>query len=473
MTAAFASRLPFGYQDVEAFLGRVTELGAPAGREKPSRGEALADVCADVASLGLPPGSAVILALASGRALLTQYFAVLLNGLVPMPVPPATPATRLARIGAEVGAGAVLGASLDPARFGAVRTVPVGGAQAVGLADPLSRQPGTVLMATSGTSGMFSACLHRVDSLLRNARRHTAAVGLRGGDTILVSLPLYYSYALVAQALAAFQTGAALVLSGPPFSPADYLAVLDRCAVTASSLTPTGVRAVLAHGARFPRGLRMLTIGGDQLGPAQVAELVAGSPGLELYLTYGLTEAGPRVATLAAHAEPASRYASAGLPLPGVTAALRPVPGHPLEEGELLVGSDTVLVEKIGGTGGRTLVRPGVVATGDLFRIDADGYLYFTGRLSDFVVVRGEKISLQSVRQLVQAMEGILRCATTVRTDAAGETGYDLTVQVVPELAAAEQARRGIRRAVLAGLLPAERPGNLLIEPADLAAFRK
>ena len=48
----------------------------------------------------------MILALASGRALLTHYFAVLLNGLVPMSVPPATPAARLARIGAEVGAGA-------------------------------------------------------------------------------------------------------------------------------------------------------------------------------------------------------------------------------------------------------------------------------------------------------------------------------------------------------------------------------
>jgi len=464
---------PFGFRQVEAFLGRVTDLGAPADRRSPGRSEALADVTADVAALGLPPGSPVILALASGRALLTQYFAVLLNGLVPMPVPPATPAARLARIGAEVGAGAMVGASLAPARFGATRTVPVGRAQAVGLDNPLTRPPGTVLMATSGTSGMFSACLHRVDSLLRNARRHVAAVGLRGDDTILVSLPLYYSYALVAQALAAFQTGAALVLSGPPFSPADYLAVLDRCAVTASSLTPTSVRVVLAHGARFPGGLRMLTVGGDQLGPAQVSRLVAGNPRLELYLTYGLTEAGPRVATLAAHAEPASRYASAGRPLDGVAVSLRPVAGHAGDKGELLVDSDTVLVKKIGGSGDRTTVRPGVIATGDLFRVDADGYLYFAGRLSDFVVVRGEKVSLQSVRQLVQAMQGTLRASTTVRADEAGETCYDLTVQVAPELAAAEQSRRALRRAIFGQLLPAERPRHLLIEAADLAAFRK
>jgi long-chain acyl-CoA synthetase len=468
MTATTAAWLPFGYADAQAFLDRVTDLGGQS-----SRGQGLADVAADVSRLGLPRGTVVILALASGRALLTHYFAVLLNGLVPMSVPPATPAARLARIGAEVGAGAILAASLDSARFGATRTLPVGSVQAVGLAGPLTRQPGTVLMATSGTSGMFSACVHRVDALLRNARRHAAAVGLRGTDTVLVSLPLYYSYALVAQAFAAFETGAALLLSGPPFSPADYLTVLDSRGVTASSLTPTSARAVLARGARFPRRLRMLTIGGDQIEPAHVAKLVAVNPSMELYLTYGLTEAGPRVSTLAAHAEPASRHGSAGLPLPGVTASLRPVPGRQSAEGELLVRSDTVLVEKIGGTGGRTLVRPGLIATGDLFRIDADGYLYFAGRLSDFIVVRGEKICLKSVRQLVQALDGTVSCSTTVRTDEAGETYYELTVQVAAEEAEGEQARHGIRRAVFASLLPAERPRNLRIEPADLAAFRK
>ena len=87
--------------------------------------------------------------------------------------------------------------------------------------------------------------------------------------------------------------------------------------------------------------------------------------------------------------------------------------------------------------------------------------------------MRGAKICLKSARQLVEALDGTVSCSTTVRTDQAGETYYELTVQVAAEETESEQARHGIRRAVFASLLPAERPRNLRIEPADLAAFRK
>jgi len=45
-------------------------------------------------------------------------------------------------------------------------------------------------------------------------------------------------------------------------------------------------------------------VGGDSLAPEHVADLLRARPGRELYLTYGLTQAGARVSTLSAHAEP-------------------------------------------------------------------------------------------------------------------------------------------------------------------------
>ena len=50
---------------------------------------------------------------------------------------------------------------------------------------------------------------------------------LRGNDVVLVTLPLHYSYALVAQMLAGLVSGAGLVVSGPPFSVASYLSSLN------------------------------------------------------------------------------------------------------------------------------------------------------------------------------------------------------------------------------------------------------
>jgi acyl-CoA synthetase (AMP-forming)/AMP-acid ligase II len=214
----------------------------------------------------------------------------------------------------------------------------------------------------------------------------------------------------------------------------------------------------------------MLTVGGDRIAPGHVAELLSINPHLALYLTYGLTEAGPRVSTLAAHREPPRRHGSVGRPLTGVTTTLRPVPG-PAGGAELLVASDTVMIAKVGDAAAeRTLIAPGVVATGDLFRIDDDGYLYFEGRLSDFAVIRGEKVSLYSVRQLVQSLPGVVRCATRLGVDEHGASHFDLDIQVAGDAAGAEPR---LRRALGSFLLPSERPRSIAVGRAELAVFQK
>src|SRR5206468_12523864 len=82
-----------------------------------------------------------------------------------------------------------------------------------------------------------------------------------------------------------------------------------------------------------------------------------------------------------------------------------------------------------------------VLHTGDLFRTDADGYLYFVGRKDDIIKTRGEKVSPKEVEEVLAAMEGIaeavvvgvpdpvlgqaIKAAITVRS------GYDLSAQKV------------------------------------------
>jgi long-chain acyl-CoA synthetase len=469
--------LPFAYDDVAALLDRTADAGQPAAAPR------FDDVLADLADLRLAPGTPVVIAMANGRRLLEQYFAALLTGAVPLLVSPATPSARIKRLARETGAGAVVAARLDPGRYDAASAIPVGDAACVRLpyaAAGIRHPPGTVLMLTSGTSGVASACLHRVDSLARNARRHAAAVGLRADDTVLVTLPLFFSYSVVAQAFAALATGARLVVSGPPFVPAAYLDSLRRHSVTSSSVTPTIARALLSGDHRLPAGLRMLTVGGDRLDPRHVSGLLASNPGVELAVTYGLTEAGPRVSTLAAHREPVSRYGSVGLPMEGVSVSLRPAPnpGHAPNPGpaqELVVASDTVLIGKAGsGPRDRGLIGPGVVATGDLFRIDDDGYLFFEGRISDFVVLRGEKVSLFAVRQFVQSLPDVVGCRTEVSLDGAGTGFYDLRVHLTATAAGdPAAAEKAIRRETNTFLLPAERPRSVTVEIVESAAFRK
>ncbi|MER7028944.1 MULTISPECIES: class I adenylate-forming enzyme family protein [Streptomyces] len=442
---------------VADFLTRVdttrTDADAPAGVD---------DVLADLAGLGLAPGDAIVLCLANGVELLRVQLASLLLGLVPLAVAPSTPWQRVRTLAGHIGAAVVVTTRLT----GAGPRTPVGGAFAVPTGHPaVPYRPGEILLSTSGTSGMFSACVHRVSSLLHNARLHAAATGITAADTLLVNLPLYYSYAFVAQALAAYETEARLVLDGPPFSPAGYRDAVTAHGVTHSSVTPTLVRQLLAAPELLPRGPRVLAVGGDRLAPAEVTALLTARPSAELYLTYGLTEAGPRVSTLAAHAEPAHRHGSVGRPLPGVRASLR-------EErcgiGELLVESDTVLLRRVGERSARVLLAPRTIATGDAFSLD-DGYLTFHGRLSDFVVLRGEKVSLTTVRQAAHAIPGVVHCVPEVVNEG-GTQVLDVHLSVT---ASPPGGAKAVRRLLNSQLLPAERPRAVFLSAADPETFRK
>ncbi|GAA2696162.1 MULTISPECIES: class I adenylate-forming enzyme family protein [Actinosynnema] len=440
------------------FLAGVVEQDAPGAPPAP-----LPEV---VGALGLEPGSAVLLSAPNGVRMLTAFFAVLSAGCVPVPVAPSAGAGRITALAEGIGASAVLAPVLDPNRYGAGHVTRVGDLDLVRLpgAPRPHLSPGEVVLTTSGTSGIASGCVHGVDALLRNARRHAEAIGQRPDDTVLVNLPLHYSYGLVAQALAALVTGSRLVVSGPPFTPVQYREVVARQGVTVSSLTPSLVRGLTASGP--PPDLRVLTVGGDACPPELTRELLSSAPGLELYLTYGLSEAGPRVATLAAHAEPAHRHASTGLPLRDVRTSLRPVGDG---TAELLVHTDTALRRRLPAGLPSPLVAHRTVATGDLFTVDDDGYHYFRGRRSDSLVVNGEKVWLPSVREAASALPGVHRAVTRVRREDDGQ-GYELEVYV-DEPSARRQAE--IQRALHRVLLRAERPRRIILSPVTDTGWHK
>jgi acyl-CoA synthetase (AMP-forming)/AMP-acid ligase II len=174
----------------------------------------------------------------------------------------------------------------------------------------------------------------------------------------------------------------------------------------------------------------VLTVGGDALAPDHVAELIRRRPGGELYLTYGLTQAGPRVSTLAAHRVASRLHASVGPPLAGTEVALRDL-GDGTERTELLVRSDTVMRKRIGLVEGRAdneLQPDGFLATGDLFTRDEEGYLQHRGRLAECVVCGGEKISLATVKRLATELPGVLAARANVAEE--GKGAFDLTLIV-------------------------------------------
>jgi long-chain acyl-CoA synthetase len=421
---------------------------------------------------GLRPGDLVLLCLPNGKRLLNHFFGVLVAGGVPALLPPGMPAARLRDISKTMGARAVGAIRLPSVEFGANEFAEIGGLHIAFL--PPSAEPaaaaGQVVVLTSGTSGTASGCVFDIESLLLNGQRHAEAIGQRNDDVVLVNLPLYFSFALIAQALASLVCGNRLIISGPPFNGTTYQRILRDYGVTISSLTPVLIRSMLQADAGFLNDLRVLTVGGDALEPEMVARLLEIRHGGELYLTYGLTQAGPRVSTLAAHAEPPRRYSSVGRPMAGTNVFLRPVNGA-RDLKQLYVTSETVMARAIGRVEGRPDYDSAArtVATGDAFEQDDDGYLYFTGRLSDFISRKGEKISLSAVRRLVSQLPQVLSTKTTVVEHKDGGEDFDLELCLNDGIEAPADPRE-----ILRGVLRrTEMPRAIRIEAAkEMSAHR-
>jgi acyl-CoA synthetase (AMP-forming)/AMP-acid ligase II len=419
-------------QAVREFMARVRDATPDQAAHVPAP-------CAETAALrwrefGLRPGDLVLIALPNGLRVLEQFFGALLADAVPVMVAPHTPSGRLQDLVVTLGARALAATHMPRGIPGAehhtvVDRVQIGVFAANG---PPPANPGEVVLLTSGTSGFSSGCVFGIEQLLLNGARHADSVGLRNTDTMLVNLPLSFSFALVAQALGSFARGNPLIISGPPFHARSYLETLAAHRITVSALTPILARQLLHLHAPMPASLRVLSVGGDALTAEEVDQLLAYRPGGELYLTYGLTQAGPRVSTLAAHREPASRHGSVGLPLPGVRVSLEDT-GDGSGQKQLIVASETVMRRRIGLVEGR--LEPdcraaGTVATGDIFEQDAGGYLYFRGRLSDFIVRRGEKICLAAVRRAAVELPHVVRALTPVTNRNEHTADFDLTLVI-------------------------------------------
>jgi acyl-CoA synthetase (AMP-forming)/AMP-acid ligase II len=419
---------------------------------------------------GLRPGDLVLLCLPNCKELLHQYFGVLMAGGVPALLQPIMPAVRLREIATAMGAYAIGGLRLSTGDLGAESYCSIGALHVAILKPPAepAGSPGEVVLMTSGTSGIASGCVFDFEAILLNGERHAKAIGKRADDTILATLPMFFSFALSSQALSSLVCGNRLVISGPPFSVGGYRKALDDFGITVSSLTPVGIRAVLHSDPSVLTGLRVLSVGGDALEPDLVDRLVELRKGKDVYVTYGLTQAGPRVSTLAAHAEPSSRYSSVGLAHEGTTVSLHPV-GDGSGRKQLYVNSATVMKRPIGRVEGRSkndLVAPRTIATGDSFDQDQEGYLYYRGRLSDFISRKGEKISLAAVRRLAAELPNVVSARTIIFKHKDGSEDFDLELRVHAGAHAADQ-QSDILKSLHNFLRRPEMPRAIHVEPAS------
>jgi acyl-CoA synthetase (AMP-forming)/AMP-acid ligase II len=278
--------------------------------------------------------------------------------------------------------------------------------------------PATILF-TSGTTARPKAAVHshrnHSASLLNKLIRAVQVELPEGSDRPVVSAPPpacklvtfpFFHIAGINTLYNTLYSGQTLVLMYK-WDPAEAVRLVEAEGVTEISGAPFVVQTFLAEAGRTDRDLRSLRslgMGGGAASSQLIASIDEVFGGRVTPRTgYGMTETTSGIVAISGD-DLRARPTSVGRPLPTVDIAIlgpsldRLGPG---EEGQVAVRGPQVIDAYQGGVSSESF-RDGWFLTGDLGRVDDDGFIYLVGRIKDVVIRGGENISCQEVENALE-----------------------------------------------------------------------
>jgi long-chain acyl-CoA synthetase len=272
-----------------------------------------------------------------------------------------------------------------------------------------------VLLYTSGTTGKpkGAALSHRnLDQNSEIASRTTLLVG--AGDVVLGALPLFHSFGQTVGMNASMRVGACLTLV-PKFDPGEALATMERDGVTHFYGVPTMYGALLHHPdrERFDvSALRICMTGGASM-PIEVLHGFEAAFDTELMEGYGLSETSP--VACSGHPGQVRKPGSIGTPIEQVEMRIVDADDDEVPQGE--VGEIVIRGHNImKGYWNRPeataeAMRGGWFHSGDLGRVDEDGYFYVVDRKKDMIIRGGYNVYPREVEELLYEHPAIREAA--------------------------------------------------------------
>lgn len=417
---------------------------------------------------GVKRGDRVIVFMENAWETTVAIFAALKAGAVFCPVNPSTKAdglayvmrdcrpravltqAKFATLCMEVGIGLPDGpliiatsASTGPAA-GAISFGDCMAAETSGLISAGDENDLAMIIYTSGSTGrpkgvmLTHAAMDAVSASIEIYLENSAQ------DVVLSVLPLSFTYGLH-QLVATVRVGATLVLEKSFAFPHAILEAAREHGATVLPLVPTMAAILLSMQERpsLP-SLRAITNAAAPLPPVHLEGLRNMFPGTRLFSMYGMTECAR--ATYLPPEELDRRPGSVGKAIPGTQAIVVDEAGRPAGVGmigELVVSGPHLMSgywENPEAT--EAALRTGVdgrkrLHTGDLFRADSDGFLYFVGRMDDMLKIKGEKVAPRQVEAVICACPGVVEAVVAgVPDDILGVALHAVVVASDPALTA-------------------------------------
>ncbi len=260
----------------------------------------------------------------------------------------------------------------------------------------MSMEQDATIIFTSGTSAEPKAVLHSFGNHHFSALGANDNIELKPGDCWLLSLPLYHvgGLGIVFRCL---MSGGAVAVPDRGESLSD---AVRRLNVTHLSLVPTQLEQLLQDptSENLITRIKSVLVGGGFV-PQDLIEQAVGR-GLKLHTTYGSTEMASQVTTTAAD-DAADKLFTSGRVL-----KYREVKVG--DSGEIMVRGETLFKGYVTSSGlNPARDEQGWFATGDLGRIDSEGYLHVTGRMDNMFISGGENIHPEEIEAVMLRLPGV------------------------------------------------------------------
>jgi long-chain acyl-CoA synthetase len=428
--------------------------------------EAAARMNALFASTGLEPGDRVGLMLPNVPAFPIAFYGALAAGAVVVPMNPLLKSREVSYYLGDSGAKAVVAwhAVAGEAAKGAADA----GAQVVvaetpdlsGLLDEVSPVPDSsgradlddaLILYTSGTTGRPKGAELTHAGLVRNATL-TARTLLRSstGDVIMGCLPLFHVFGLTCALNASVATASELTLL-PRFDPAKALDIIGRDRVTIFEGVPTMYAAMLHLPGADPAKtatLRVCVSGGAAL-PVEILRGFEEKFGCMILEGYGLSETSP-VASFN-HPDRVRKPGSIGTAVEGVEMRLVDDEGNTTpdgEVGEIAIRGHNVMKSywnKPAETA-EAMTADGWFRTGDLARVDDEGYYFIVDRKKDMIIRGGYNVYPREIEEVLHEHPAVAEVAVIGIPDATLGEEVAAAVALKPGASATPEELRSFAR---------------------------
>ena len=277
------------------------------------------------------------------------------------------------------------------------------------------------LIYTSGSTGEPKGVISSQFNIISAARSIIEYLENTSDDIILDVLPLSFDYGLY-QMIMSVMFGGKLILETSFMFPLNILQTINEERVTGFPIVPTIIALLLKMKELEKyelKSLKYISNTGAAFPVSHIQKFSQLFPHVKIFSMYGLTEC-KRIAYLPAH-EIHKRPGSVGKAIPNCEIFIHDEDGNevpPGEVGELVVRGSNVMRGYWNATELTEIVyKPGKIQgerllyTGDLFRQDEDGFLYFLGRKDDMIKSKGERISPKEIENILCSIPGVAETA--------------------------------------------------------------